>query len=289
MPSTLRTSTTAGLDPSEPRWRPFCYRCWRARILCLCSHVKVVDNRVEILFLQHPNERKMPVNTARLAHLSLAKSRLVHGVSFGPESVMGAMLPRRDKVGILFPSPQAKELCDAPEDLETLVVIDGTWREAKKMIWLSPILSEFPHYAFVPEKPSNYRIRKEPKESFISSIEATVAALRIMDRDPEKYSELLALFDRMVDRQIDFHDMNDRPGRRKNRREDALNLAFLENLLFQMDPEDRRAQLATFTEVQRQGMGNIARELFGVPDISENSRLVATRGLDSLQGPAIAA
>jgi DTW domain-containing protein YfiP len=282
--STNAAVTRSGKDPSEPRWRPFCYRCWRARILCLCSHVKVVDNRVEVLFLQHPNERKMPVNTARLANLSLAKSRLVHGVSFGPESVLGAMLPRREKVGILFPSPQAKELRDAPEDLETLVVIDGTWREAKKMIWLSPILSEFPHYAFVPEKPSNYRIRKEPKESFISSIEATVAALRILDRDPEKYGELLALFDRMVDRQIDFHDMNDRPGRRKNRREDALNLAFLENLLFELAPEDRLVQLATFTEVQRKGMSNIARELFGIPDISSHETLVALHGLDVLQG-----
>lgn len=257
----------AGQDPSEPRWRPFCYRCWRARILCLCSHVKVVDNRVEILFLQHPNERKMPVNTARLAHLSLAKSRLVHGISFGPESVMGAMLPRRDKVGILFPSPQAKELRDAPEDLETLVVIDGTWREAKKMIWLSPILSEFPHYAFVPEKPSNYRIRKEPKESFISSIEATVAALRILDRDPNKYSELLALFDRMVDRQIDFHRINNRPGRRKHCREDAFNMTFLEHLLFRSSPKERLESLSQFTEDQSLGIQNIARELYGVLDI----------------------
>lgn len=289
MPSTTTASAAAGQIPSEPRWRPFCYRCWRARILCLCSHVKVVDNRVEILFLQHPNERKMPVNTARLAHLSLAKSRLVHGVSFGPESVLGAMLPRREKVGILFPSPQAKELRDAPKDLETLVVIDGTWREAKKMIWLSPILLEFPHYAFVPEKPSNYRIRKEPKDSFISSIEATVAALRILDRDPEKYGELLALFDRMVDRQIDFHRMNDRPGRRKNSREDSIHLGFLNELLFLVSPEERHARLEEFTANQKLGMGNIARELFGVPDISENSPLVATRGLDFLQGPAIPA
>jgi len=240
--------------------------------------VKVVENRVEILFLQHPNERKMPMNTARLAHLSLAKSRLVHGVSFGPESVLGAMLPSRDRVGILFPSPKAVELRDAPADLETLVVVDGTWREAKKMIWLSPILSEFPHYAFVPEKPSNYRIRKEPKESFISSIEATVAALRILDRDPGKYAELLALFDRMVDRQIDFHDMNDRPGRRKNSREDALNLGFLEELLFGDAPDERRARLREFTEVQRHGMANIARELFGIADIEAPEVLVPDPG-----------
>lgn len=264
-----------GQDLAAIQWRPFCYRCWRTRILCLCNHVRVVENPVEILFLQHPNERKMPFNTARLAHLSLSKSRLVHGIEFDGSWAMRELLQRRDKVGILFPSPAAKELRDAPSDLETLVVIDGTWREAKKMIHLSPILREFPHYAFVPEKPSNYRIRKEPKDEFISTIEATVAALRILDRDPGKYGELLELFDRMVDRQIDFQRMNNRQGRRKNRREDAFNMAFLEELLFGLPPGERQGRLAGFTDDQRLGIGNIARELFGVQDIATSDVLVA--------------
>jgi len=237
----------------------------------------VVENRVEVLFLQHPNERKMPMNTARLAHLSLSNSRLVHGVSFDEDRTVRDLLPRKERVGILFPSPTAKELRDAPDDLETLVVIDGTWREAKKMIWLSPILSEFPHYAFVPDKPSNYRIRKEPKESFISTIEATVAALRILDRDPGKYGELLALFDRMVDRQIDFHRMNDRPNRRKNDRTDTIHLSFLEDILFRCEPAVRLARLREFTDTQRLGIVNIARELFGVSDIESPSELKANQ------------
>ena len=236
-------------------------------MLCLCRHVKVVQNRVEVLFLQHPNERKMPVNTARLAHLSLAKSRLVHGVSFDQDRTVLDLLSRREKVGILFPSPKARELRDAPEDLETLVILDGTWREAKKMLYLSPILHEFPHYAFVPEAPSNYRIRKEPEEDFISSIEATVAALRILERDPGKYSELLELFDRMVDRQIDFHRINNRPGRRKNSREDTFHVDELESLLFRKTRDERLGLLSAFTDEQRLGLSNIARELYGVTDI----------------------
>lgn len=236
-------------------------------MLCLCRHVKVVQNRVEVLFLQHPNERKMPVNTARLAHLSLAKSRLVHGVSFDQDRTVLDLLPRREKVGILFPSPKARELRDAPEDLETLVILDGTWREAKKMLYLSPILHEFPHYAFVPDAPSNYRIRKEPEEDFISSIEATVAALRILERDPGKYSELLELFDRMVDRQIDFHRINNRPGRRKNSREDTFHVDELESLLFRKTRDERLGLLSAFTDEQRLGLSNIARELYGVTDI----------------------
>ena len=145
------------------------------------------------------------------------------------------------------------------------------------MIYLSPILNEFPHYAFVPEKPSNYRIRKEPDEAFISTIEATVAALRIIDKDPNKYGELLDLFDRMVDRQIDFRRMNNRPGRKKNSREDSLHIHFMEHLLFQSPPEERIGTLAEFTDEQRLGIGNIARELFGVRDIASPEVLVPGR------------
>jgi DTW domain-containing protein len=256
----------ANREPAQDRWRPFCYRCWRARILCLCSHVKVVDNPVEILFLQHPNERTMPFNTARLAHLSLSRSRLVHGLRFDESPAVQDLLRRKERAGILFPSASAKGLAEAPRDLETLVVIDGTWREARKIIHLSPSLLEFPHYAFVPEKPSNYRIRKEPKEEFVSTIEATVTALRILDRDAGKYQELLDLFDRMVDRQIDFQRMNNRPGRRRSNRQDAFNMAFLENLAAQ-PPERRRTTLAEFTDEQRLGIANIARELLGIADL----------------------
>ena len=52
------------------------------------AELRASELTVEVLFLQHPNERKMPVNTARLAHLSLAKSRLVHGVSFTPDDAV---------------------------------------------------------------------------------------------------------------------------------------------------------------------------------------------------------
>lgn len=263
-----------GQDLAAIQWRPFCYRCWRTKILCLCNRVRVVDNPVEILYLQHPNERTMPFNTARLAHLSLTRSRLVHGLRFDGTPTIRDLLPRKEKVGILFPSPVAKDLSEAPRDLETLVIIDGTWREAKKIIYLSPTLLEFPHYAFVPEKPSNYRIRKEPKDEFISTIEATVTALRILDRDPSKYQELLDLFDRMVDRQVDFQRLNNRPGRRKHSREDAFNMAFLEQLLFQLSSQERIATLDAFTDEQRLGFANIARELFGIEDVRSSEPLV---------------
>lgn len=247
--------------------RPFCYRCWRPEPLCLCPHIRVVENPVEVVYLQHPNERTMPFNTARLAHLSLAKSRLIRGIRFDDEPIRHELHARRDRVGILFPSPRAKDLSQAPADLETLVVVDGTWNEARKILLHSPSLLDLPCYAFVPDKPSNYRIRKEPKESYISTIEATVFALRIVDRDPAKYQELLALFDRMVDRQIDFTAINRLQTGPVANRADSRNLRYLEQILFSLAYEERLETLARFTDAQRTGLENLALELFGVPDV----------------------
>lgn len=209
----------------------------------------------------------MPVNTARLALLSLSRARLIEGIAFQENPVVRSLLDQGDKVGLLFPSASAKELSEAPPGIETLMILDGTWREARKMIHLSPILREFPHFAFVPEKQSNYRIRKEPEEGFISTIEAVVQALRTLEKAPNRYGELLELFDRMVDRQIDFHRMNDRPGRRSNRREDTFHLGHLRTLLFQTSPEERIHAVTELGDQQRLGITNIARELFGIEDI----------------------
>ena len=217
----------------------------------------------------------MPFNTARLAHLSLRNSRLIRGLRFDDTPVVQELLQKKERVGILFPSVDSIELAEAPAHLESLVVIDGTWREAKKILYLSPRLGEIPHYAFTPEKPSNYRIRKEPKDDYISTIEATVAALRILDKDPTKYSQLLSLFDRMVDRQVDFIQLNRLAGTAAPpSRLDTRNFNYLNQILFVMSPVERLKILGEFTPGQRTGLESIARHLFGIENIHSQEILV---------------
>ena len=63
------------------------------------------------------------------------------------------------------------------------MVVDGTWSQAKKVVRENPLLSSLPRYAFQPPAPSEYRIRREPQENYVSTIEALPAiAAAVGDR-----------------------------------------------------------------------------------------------------------
>ena len=47
--------------------RPACARCQRPLSLCLCALIPALASRTRVLLLQHPSERRHPLNTARLA------------------------------------------------------------------------------------------------------------------------------------------------------------------------------------------------------------------------------
>lgn len=161
------------------------------------------------MLLQHPREEYMPIGTARIARLCLPNSELHVGVEFGasPELERALNDPGRPAV-LLFPGDDAiGVLTDPPAGPVTLVVVDGTWSQARKMIRYNPALARLPRYGFRAPAPSEYRIRREPDEAFVSTIEALVYALGVLEGDPERLRGLLAPFRAMVDRQIELAAM----------------------------------------------------------------------------------
>src|SRR6185295_8602021 len=89
-----------------------------------------------------------------------------------------------------------------------LVVIDGTWPQAKKLLKLNPALLQLPRVGLRPRRPSNYRIRSEPAEHCLSTLEG----------DEARFHPMLRAFDRMVDYQLEGHAARVGPSRSKRRR-----------------------------------------------------------------------
>jgi hypothetical protein len=56
---------------------------------------------------------------------------------------------------------------------------------------VGPIVAELPRYAFEPDSPSEYRIRREPREDYVSTVEAVVQALGELEGDRERFMPLL--------------------------------------------------------------------------------------------------
>lgn len=187
--------------------RHVCPRCRRPASVCYCEFLTPVPTKTRLVFLQHPRERKVAIGTARMAHLALPNSEFHVGVSFDDHSRVQELKANADgNVALLFPSEDAidpRSLRDAPP--KTLIVIDGTWTQAAKVLKSNPTLLSLPKIALKPEKPGNYRIRKEPAEHCLSTIEAVVEILGQLEGQPERFGSMLRGFERMVDMQLEAH------------------------------------------------------------------------------------
>lgn len=180
-----------------------CLRCLRPQDLCYCAHLPTVPTRTRLEVIQHPHERTHPFNTARLVRLCMPNAA-VHVPTPGFTGTLELRVDVPDDAAVLFPHPDATDLRDLPETQwpSTLLVLDGTWGHAKRVYRENPWLQQLRHVKLKPSAPSNYRIRREPKPEYISTIEAIVEALRVVEPDNRDVELLLRAFDRMIDQQI---------------------------------------------------------------------------------------
>lgn len=191
------------LEPNKPS-RARCERCLRPSSYCLCAHISRVSNRTQVLVLQHPTEAKHALNTARLAVLGLERAELLIGEHF-PELV--AIVAAAEQPLLLFPAQdsqsktawsKASKNAGAPS---LVIVPDGTWRKARKIIHMNPVLETLPRLSLPQGAPSQYRVRKAPGPEAVSTIEAIVRALTMLE-PRQDFQPLLAPFHVLIEQQI---------------------------------------------------------------------------------------
>ena len=183
-----------------------CPRCGRPLGVCLCPHLVEITTRTRVLILQHPRESTVPVGTARLAELGLVNLVRHVGTEFADcEPVRAALADPLAPPILLFPGEGAKDLTrEAPTGPTTLVVIDGSWSEARKTLRRNPELRRLPRYGLGAGPPSRYRIRREPRPDCLSTIEAIARALAILENDDGLARGLLRPFEALVEQQLRF-------------------------------------------------------------------------------------
>ncbi|WP_070886370.1 DTW domain-containing protein [Pseudomonas sp. D2-3] len=183
--------------------RPRCTRCKRPASHCLCSLIPDLPSRTEVLVLQHPDEVDHALNTANLAVLGLRNANLWVGEVF--DALPDWLAQPGYRPCLLFPGEDARpinQLCrDADRRPVRLVVPDGTWRKARKLLYLNPVLDALPRVTLVDAPASRYRLRKAPMEGSLSTLEALVEALNLLEA-PADYRELLKPFDALIEGQI---------------------------------------------------------------------------------------
>jgi len=171
-----------------------------------------VASRTHVVFLQHPREARVPVGTARMAHLSLPGSELLVGVRFEDHPRVRELLASPG-TALLFPGDDSIDPRSLEAPLRTLFVVDGTWSQARKVVRENPALGRLPRIGVVPEVAGRYRIRREPAEHCMSTVEAVSVVLGAIEGDPERFRALMRPFDFMVERQLVWARHG--PGRRR--------------------------------------------------------------------------
>ena len=183
--------------------RAQCARCLRPEAHCLCGLITQLDSRTRILLLQHPSEVGHALNTARLAALGLINGELRVGEVF--EDLPSLLNQPGYQACLLFPADDAQVLqayLSQGSSLPLLLVVpDGTWRKARKLLYLNPPLWALPRVTLPEGVQSRYRLRKAPAPGALSTLEAIVQALDVLEA-PRSFAPLLRPFEALIEGQI---------------------------------------------------------------------------------------
>jgi len=204
--------------------RATCDTCHRPPAVCVCAALPAAPIKTEtsLLVLQHPNEfRRRHFSTTPLLPLCVDRCAVRVGYGFEADD-----LPQfRDAAEpplLLFPAAGAAPLDAAAAGAggRTVVLIDGTWAQAKAMARKSPSLfASATPVCFADARASALEaVRREPEAHCVSTAEAAARALRLLEPTAaaaEAADRIEASLRLMVDHQL--ASIRDRPRERNAR------------------------------------------------------------------------
>ncbi|MBU2892995.1 DTW domain-containing protein [Colwellia sp. D2M02] len=173
--------------------RILCSQCQRPPIACICAFISAVDNTIDVVVLQHPNEVTHSKGTVALLSKSLQSCQVIVGEDFTDNEHFQKVLVNYQPL-LLYPSEQAQILGQAPLNSPShvslsnkpycLVILDGTWKKAYRMLMLCEQLQQLPQVCLPDHlaQAGQYHIRKVAKHNALSSLEACCYALALLEK-----------------------------------------------------------------------------------------------------------
>ena len=208
--SLLEIDDITELSGSIAARRDICQTCSRPYTVCLCASfpTEVLNINTNLIILQHPNEIKRPMATVPLLINCVPREKCVvlRGKNFGPSKypIIRKCLENRHQTAVLYPLPDAILVPgSAPIPyIQYLIVLDGTWRQAKSLYKGNVFLNELIHLAIDIKQTSQYVIRRQPTDNCLSTIEAVAFCLAQLEKNPIIPDVLLSPLKSLCDKQL---------------------------------------------------------------------------------------
>ena len=207
--------------------RSLCLDCLRSEKACLCKYVSAFETNSHFCLLMHPKEaKKQKVGTGRYTHLFLKNSSLFIGVSFDEDKRLKKILSDKNfDPFILYPGQNSTLISELknkePNNKKKLIiVIDGTWPFAKKIMRESKVLHKIPRISFQHNEKSKFIIKHQPDDLCLSTMESVAITLKnleeIGEEEPSNAQLLMTDFlSKIVEFQIECAKDPDRNSYRK--------------------------------------------------------------------------
>lgn len=170
--------------------RAVCPRCERPTSTCLCATLPApLAVRTELLILQHPAEAGHAKSTAAFLALGLRPAaRLLRGEVFHPALATPG-------TALLYPGEGEAVL--APARVDRLILLDGSWRQSRRLLAANLWLGALPRVS-LPLQVSRYAIRRAHRPGQLSTLEAGLHALALLEGEAERFEPLWVAFDEFI-------------------------------------------------------------------------------------------
>lgn len=161
-------------------------------MVCWCPYLPTdrLAPNTRIVILQHPAEEKRCLRTAPMLSLGLAEGKclIFKGKKFPQPRHEGLLeILTSPNSMLLYPSKSAIDITtlekSTKENTYNIVLIDGTWPQAKAIYTCSEILHTMRQVKFDSTNISSYIIRTQPTDGCLSTLETAAEALALIEED----------------------------------------------------------------------------------------------------------
>lgn len=193
-------------DVPSPCHKTRCYKCRLHDNICMCQLTPRFDLTSRVTIIMHRKEYMLTSNSGILAKNILKNSKILfHGHENRSPIAQNEITPQEYENYILFPSPQAtpldKNFLKRLQKPLNLIVPDGNWRQAKKIMRSVNSLHSLPKVTLPNLGKSEYKLRVSPFEDGVCTFEAIARSLKVTDGQ-KVYQSMLETFKIFVDRSL---------------------------------------------------------------------------------------
>jgi len=163
-----------------------CNKCGLPIITCICAKAPIIKTEANIWILSTEKEFYRASNTARLLTIINPQSTEIFlwERTTIPEKLVAKLNNKIYEPFLLFPIENYETLSRKVEYKNTgkipvFIIIDGTWKEARKIFRRSSYLENLPIISLEPAFKSKYDLRRGAKNGNLCTIEAAIEVLKI--------------------------------------------------------------------------------------------------------------